>query len=35
MKDIYAKSIFGRSDVKLSDEFLSGSMLGASREEVN
>lgn len=34
MKDIYAKSIFGRSDVKLSDEFLSGSMLGASREEV-
>ncbi|KTR47281.1 hypothetical protein NS303_15975 [Pantoea ananatis] len=34
MKDIYAKSIFGRSDVKFSAEFLSGSMLGASREEV-
>lgn len=34
MKDIYANSIFGKSDVKLSDEFLSGSMLGASREEV-
>jgi hypothetical protein len=34
MKAVLSKGIFAKSGVKFSDEFYSGSILAASREEV-